>query len=109
MNVKNTPELMLSKREQATLREVFAAYPDVCQVRVFGSRALGTAHAGSDLDLALFDPGLSPRRLRQLRADLEDSDLPFFVDLVYVPALKHAGLRAHIERVGQELFCYKAD
>ena len=103
MNATKPTHLDLSARAYTSLKRIFERYPEIQHVQVFGSRAMGTAHAGSDLDLAIFDPELPPRLLRQLKSDLEDSDLPFFVDVVYVPELEHEALHEHIERVGKKL------
>jgi type I restriction enzyme, S subunit len=52
-------------------------------VWVFGSRALGTAKAASDLDLAIIgaEP-LDHRIMGDLRDAFSESDLPFTVDIV---------------------------
>lgn len=100
---KPTPQIDLPKRARETLKQIFLRYPQIGQVYIFGSRAMGTAHAGSDLDLAIFDNEVSQSLLRKLKTDFEESDLPFFVDVVYVPDLEHEGLLEHIERVGKNL------
>lgn len=52
-------------------------------VRVFGSRASGLAKPHSDLDLVLMgDEPVDELALAELRADFEESDLPFAVDIV---------------------------
>ena len=54
-----------------------------CEARVFGSRYQGTASHGSDLDLVLVGPGvLDWKKLARLRAALEESNLPFRVDVL---------------------------
>jgi uncharacterized protein len=49
----------------ARLREVFAGYPEVAGVWLFGSHAQGTASARSDVDLAI-DPAVPSARGRKL-------------------------------------------
>jgi uncharacterized protein len=49
----------------APLREVFAGYPEVAGVWLFGSHAQGTASARSDVDLAI-DPAVPSARGRKL-------------------------------------------
>ena len=55
-----------------------------CEVRVFGSRATGrNLKEHSDLDLAVVGKEkLEPRVLGDLKDDLEESDLPFRVDVL---------------------------
>lgn len=53
------------------------------EVRAFGSRASGTAKPHSDLDLVIMgDDPLPVLALAELRDDLDDSDLPFRVDVL---------------------------
>lgn len=66
-----------------TLHGLLAEHVPTCEVRVFGSRYKGTATPASDLDLAVV--GAQPlhwKTLARLRAALEDSNLPFRVDVL---------------------------
>ena len=71
----------MNDADLASLREVFARYPEVGGVWLFGSHANGTASARSDVDLAL-DPAAPNARHRRLdlladlvEAGFEDVDL----------------------------------
>lgn len=70
---------------------------------VFGSRATGRAQKYSDVDVALIAPNSVPiRTLSGLREALEDSSLPYIVDVVdYASASDH--LQDEITRNGVEL------
>lgn len=48
---------------------------------IFGSRAKGTAKKFSDLDLVLLDP-VEGRKLTSIKSDLEESNLPYKVDII---------------------------
>ena len=50
----NTPTLR--ERDLAWLRQTFQRFPWIGEVRVFGSRATGTARRASDIDLAISAP-----------------------------------------------------
>lgn len=53
------------------------------EVRVFGSRVLGTAKRSSDLDLVVAGASrLDWKTMARLKAAFEESDLPFRVDLL---------------------------
>ena len=82
------------------LRSIFALYPEVVSVRLFGSRARGDYNSGSDIDLAVDAPALSPERLGQLCADIDGLDLLFEVDVVHLQAQLPLPLRHNIEREG---------
>jgi predicted nucleotidyltransferase len=61
---------------QAALAEV------PCHVYLFGSRAIGTAHPGSDADIAVAAEADIGLPLSQARFALEESTIPYKVDLV---------------------------
>ena len=82
------------------LHAVFSRYPEVEQAILYGSRAKGNYRPGSDIDLILKGPQLSPRILCQIQDNLEDGPLPYRVDLSIFAQITHAELVTHIERVG---------
>ena len=75
--------LNLSDAQLSLLQQLLSIHiPDV-RVWAFGSRVKGTAKAWSDLDLALIAEQVLPQQqLFKLQDALEESDLPFKVDLV---------------------------
>jgi len=94
----------LTARDMQVLKSVFAKYPSVKSIIVFGSRAKGTYSTGSDIDLAIMDNLDSDETVRKIKDDFEDSSLPYFVDLVSYPCLNDSHFKAHIDRVGVPLF-----
>lgn len=81
------------------LARVFAAYPELESVSLFGSRATGSATPRSDIDLAT--KGIRDRRtLGQLMLDLEELDIPQKVDAKALENIRYAPLIRHIEAVG---------
>lgn len=94
----------LSEAVLARLREVFAAAPGVEEAVLFGSRAKGVAGAGSDIDLALKGPGLSPHDLLRIANALDDLLLPYKIDLALYSQIDTPALREHIDRVGVTIF-----
>ena len=73
------------------------------QVLLYGSRAMGRHHSGSDVDLCLVAPSLQLEDLLLLGARLDDLLLPWRLDLHLQHRIDHPGLLAHIERVGVAL------
>jgi predicted nucleotidyltransferase len=75
--------LNLSDAQLSLLQHLLSSHvPDV-KIWAFGSRVKGTAKAWSDLDLALVAKQVLPQQqLFKLQDALEESDLPFKVDLV---------------------------
>lgn len=91
----------LTRRDRDIIRDVLAHYPEVRRVTLFGSRAISTFGRGSDIDLALEGPDLTPRMLTRIATELEDSDLPYKVDLLLRDDQLEPKLEAHIRRHGR--------
>ncbi len=91
----------LTRRDRDLIRDVLARYPDVRRVTLFGSRAMGTFGRGSDIDLALEGRDLDARALTRIATELEDSDLPYKVDLLLRDEQLEPKLEAHIRRHGK--------
>jgi predicted nucleotidyltransferase len=76
-------------------------YPDIVWVKIYGSRAKGNYERGSDIDLAYSS-------LNDISADLLDAldelPTPYLFDVTHYESLKHEGLKAHIDRVGQVIY-----
>lgn len=78
--------LELTPEQLMQLRAILAARLPRREVRAFGSRSSGHAKPHSDLDLVVMGEEPIPDLvLAELHADLEDSDLPFRVDVVLWP------------------------
>lgn len=91
----------LTRRDRDLIRAVLARYPEVRRITLFGSRAMGTFGRGSDIDLALEGPDLDARTLTRIATELEDSDLPYKVDLLLRDDQLEPKLEAHIRRYGK--------
>ena len=82
-----------------TLQRVFARYPELTEVLLYGSRATGKATPRSDIDLATRGI-LDPHRLGRLALDLEDTDILQKCDVQAYEHINYAPLKAHIDSVG---------
>ena len=60
---------------------------------------------GSDIDLAIMGRLDNEEVIRHVKGGLEDSTLPYFVDVVGYHLLQDVELKKHIGRVGVDLFC----
>jgi uncharacterized protein len=99
-----TDKFGLKDRDLNTIFEIFDRYSEIQLVHIFGSRAKGTQKPGSDIDLAIMNTGVSDTTIMKIKSELEDSSLPYFVDLVNFPKLKHPEFIEHIERVGKSFY-----
>jgi uncharacterized protein len=90
----------LTERDMETFRAVFKNYPEVKIVHVFGSRAMGNYHLGSDVDLAVMNKGVSSGCIAKMKDEFEESSLPYVVDLVNYNRIEKQEFIDHINRVG---------
>lgn len=94
------PSFGLSDQTIATVRAILADYPAVEKAILYGSRARGNYDRGSDIDLTLIGAALNHRLLAEIAGRLEDSAIPYQVDLSLKEQIDNPNLLAHIERVG---------
>lgn len=93
----------LSPQIMAKLHRTFASYPELTEVILFGSRAIGNATPRSDIDLAT--RGIKDEhRLGRLALDLEDLDIPQTCDLRACEDMTYAPLRRHLETHGVVIY-----
>lgn len=86
------------------ITDVFAKSLKVERALLFGSRAKGNYKPGSDLDIAIEAGNFSYGDLIRLGADLDDLDLLYTIDLLYIPFIEDPALLDHIRRVGIPIY-----
>ncbi len=80
------------------IRACLAEQPEIHWAKIYGSRAIGTYHRGSDIDLAISS---DENNAAHWLALLDALPLPYLFDVTHYETLSHEGLKAHIDRVGQ--------
>lgn len=90
----------LPDKTLATIRHILAECPAVEKAILYGSRAKGNHRPGSDIDLTLIGDRLDLNILGELSTRLDESPIPYQVDLSLWSRIDNAKLREHIERVG---------
>lgn len=93
----------LTESELAGIRAVFRRHSRIAAVTLFGSRAKGTAHDRSDVDLAIHGD-VSPLEAESIAAELDDLPLPYRFEVQPLDAIRHEPLRDHIARVGIRIY-----
>ena len=90
----------LDPHHLAIIRDILHPYAhNITRAIIFGSRATGTWHPSSDLDLALYGP-VTEQDVGRIAVAFSESLLPFTVDLVRYDCISNPALKAHIDRVG---------
>jgi len=86
------------------IQQVFKRCPDIHLVRLYGSRALGNHHHGSDIDLTVMDEKVTSSQLLRIEMALDDLLLPYKIDLSLFRQIENNDLTDHIQRVGVDFY-----
>jgi uncharacterized protein len=98
-------EIDLPKEVVARLNGIFSSYPEIEKVMIFGSRVLGNAKLGSDVDLAFDGKDVTLQLVSTVQDYLEEeTTLPYFFDCVHLGSVENEDLRKHILRYGKILY-----
>ncbi len=90
----------LKDRHRAAIIAAIAANPRVERAVLFGSRAMGTYTADSDVDIALFGDGLTLTDQARLGAAIDDIPMAQSVDLILYRFIDNSALLDHIRAHG---------
>lgn len=82
------------------LNNLFQQQKKIEEVILYGSRAKGNFHPGSDIDLCLIAPTLTLSELLALENQIDDLLLPWKVDITVQNKIDSRELLDHIKRVG---------
>lgn len=88
------------------IRRIFRGHPEVREVKIFGSRAMGRFENHSDVDLALWGD-LNQRLIARIFAELDELPLPYTFDVKAYASIKHEPLKRHIDEVGKIFYTIK--
>lgn len=99
-----TRAILLTDMQRRRLLEVFGAFaPPVERVDVYGSRARGTARAGSDVDLIVAGQ-IDRTTIGRIASALDDSYLSILADVTAYSLLRDDGFAAAVRREAVPLF-----
>jgi uncharacterized protein len=99
-----SPGIELTDMQFAALRSVLARFADKIEtVGVYGSRARGLAHPGSDVDLVVYG-AVDRKDVARIKMELGESDLSIFADIIGYQDIAHPPLNAEIDKWMKPLF-----
>ena len=98
--MENKGTFGLSSATIQKIQSVFKNHGQVERVVIYGSRAKGNYSPGSDIDLVMMGSGLKMQDVLDIRVELEELNLPYFIDLSILETIKNPDLLEHIKRVG---------
>lgn len=94
----------LSDSDIQQMQKVFAAHPQISEVLIFGSRAMGNYRPGSDIDLAVTGELLTFDDILNINAALDQLGLLYKIDLLNQDKITDPAVRTHIQREGRVFY-----
>lgn len=94
----------LINSEVASIQAVFSKYPQIHEVVLYGSRAMGNYKPASDIDLTLKGKDIDLSLQTKIEFDLDDLMLPYKFDLSIYDKITNPEFTDHIDRVGKEIY-----
>jgi predicted nucleotidyltransferase len=94
----------LHNNDMEKLRNVFVRFPEVEEVVLYGSRAKGNYHNGSDIDITMKGKNLNGDVSAKIALALDDLLLPYMIDLSVFHQIDNPDLVNHINRVGRPFY-----
>jgi predicted nucleotidyltransferase len=93
----------LSNDNIVKINNIFKKYPEIQRVYLYGSRSLGNAKSGSDIDLSLVG-NVSLDLFTKIKMDLDDLYFPQLFDLSVYNEIKSENLLKHINQFGIKIY-----
>ena len=88
--------------------DVLRKYPQIDRAVIFGSRAKGNHKRYSDIDIAVFSD-IDSSFVNDISSDLDELDIIYYTDVIHYEKVSNHEIKAHIDRVGIEIFSRNSD
>lgn len=86
------------------LLEYFQSKPEIEKVIIYGSRAKGTYHKGSDIDFAIWSDNES---ILSIATELDELPTPYMFDVTNYKTLNHESMKNSIDNDGKLFYLRK--
>lgn len=90
----------LSKKTIEIIKKLLSNYPQIKEVKIFGSRAKGNYKPSSDIDLALFG-NIDDKLLRHITSELDELPTPYQFDVLNYNDIDNENLKNNIDKFGK--------
>lgn len=94
----------LDEKILSQLRDYFARYPEIEQVKIYGSRAMDSHTKGSDIDLAIYTAKGTEDITARTLTELDELSTPYLFDVTDYSHITHAPLKKHIDHHGKLIY-----
>jgi predicted nucleotidyltransferase len=90
----------LKEKHKEIIISIIRKNPHITGIELFGSRAINTYKPNSDIDLALTGSELTMTDIATMLSELEDTSIPYKIDLIRVKTIENKNLLTHIKNHG---------
>ena len=90
----------LNSNQIADINKIFVKYEQIDKVILYGSRAMEAYNKRSDIDLVVLGSNIDRTLIINMKFDLDELNIPYFVDLQDYKTINNKNLIEHINRVG---------
>ena len=90
----------LKPRHKKLIKEIVSRNNHVEEITLFGSRAIHTFKLNSDIDLVLTGSKLNLSDIATIKTEIEQTSLPYQVDLLIKHKIENKNLLQHIDNFG---------
>jgi predicted nucleotidyltransferase len=98
-------EFGLREKDIDFMINLFRQHSEIEKVFLYGSRAYGNHHLGSDVDLALTGESITPKIVNLIHDILEEeSPTPLWFDVLHYETIKNEKLKAEIDSFGKVIY-----
>ena len=95
----------LLERDLSYIKKGIEKFPEIEEVILFGSRAMGNFKKASDIDLAIKGKKVTREIIIRLSGLLnEEYPIPFFFDVIHYEKINNIKLKEHIDNYGINIF-----
>jgi uncharacterized protein len=94
----------LTKGQLEEITGIISRFEEVEEIIIFGSRATAKNSTSSDIDIALKGELVSDKIKDEICMQLEDSYLPYLIDIVIYNEIKNENLKEQIDKNGKTLY-----
>lgn len=91
---------VLPNNIQSTLKILFEKHTQIESVILYGSRALGTARPGSDIDLCIVGQKCDLQLVSILKNELDQLNTAYLFDISIYHLIQSEALKSHIDEKG---------
>lgn len=99
----NYRDFGFSENQWQELIKIFSSAAKIKEVILFGSRAMGNFKSASDVDIAI-NGDLTGAEMSEIRGAFEESQIPFFFDIINLSEINSPELLMHIQKKGIKIF-----